>query len=460
MDQRKADIIAGVIVDKINGTQLSPTAEEELYRDDHFGTRLDNSTGISTIYAIGSLVRRKSLIDAVSGLISYADIKHHFQTSLSDSRVRGIMFQVDTYGGEAGDCFELADFIREARAEKPIWGVADIDALSAGYALLSSCERCFIAPRGSGGSIGAIIVHCERSRQNEMIGLTYTVLRSAPQKALGTPYEELPQPAIDKYMASLARTGKAFADLVARNRPQLSTDAIIGTEGQWYDAEDAAALNLVDGVRTFDDAFMEFAARLDTGVVPQPPPPAPAPIEPEEIDMTEATGGAPNPATAVPNPAAPNPAAPPAVETAAPVMPGAGQVIPIASAAGASGEVWQRYISDMRETCELAGQPQRLGEFLGLNLSVADARKKLIDERAAAATAAAGHTSTVNPGASAGNGGGNGVLSASLGAFGSLSFDTSTPMTADQAAGWDREFAKTRAMREQSEGSGQPATRR
>lgn len=468
MDDRKAATIADVFADAMKGQKLSPTAEEELLRDDYFGTRIEQNSGIATIYAIGSLVRRKTWLDAVSGLVSYSDIKHHLTEALNNGRVRGIMLQIDSFGGEAGDCFELADYIRESRATKPIWGCADIDALSAGYALLSACERCFVAPRGSAGSIGAVIIHCERSRMNDAMGITYTVLRSAPQKALGTSVEPLPEIAAEKYLASLKKTGQAFADLVARNRPGLSRDAIIGTEGQWYDAEEALALNLVDGVRTFDNAFAEFADRLDAGISPEPPPPAPAPIEEEETDMTTGAnnGGTGNPPAATNNAPAPGSSPAPAVESVP--APGAGQpdnVISLDQARGQERATYAAYVNDMTQTCELAGAPQRLGEFLRLNLSVADARKRLLDERAAASAGAAPDTSNTNAAAGhASQGGGAGGLTSLLGnrqgaiggggIAGSLAFDTASPMSAEQSDAWDKAFSRARGQRETAEAMG------
>lgn len=466
MDDRKASTIADVFTEAMRGQKLSPTAEEELYRDDYFGTRIEQNSGIATIYAIGSLVRRKTWLDAVSGLVSYSDIKHHLTEALNNGRVRGIMLQIDSFGGEAGDCFELSDFIRESRAVKPIWGVADIDALSAGYALLSACDRCFVAPRGSAGSIGAVIIHCERSRMNEAIGVTYTVLRSAPQKALGTSVEPLPEKAAEKYLASLAKTGQAFADLVSRNRPGLSRDAILATEGQWYDAEEARTLNLVDDVLTFDAAFQQFADRLDAGISPEPPPPAPAPIEEEENDMTTAANNGTNPPAATGTAPAPGTSPAPAIETAAP-LPGTGQpdnVVSLDQARGQERAAYAAYVNDMTQTCELAGAPQRLGDFLRQNLSVADARKRLLDERAAATAGAAPDTSNTNPAAgSAAQGGSTGGLAQLLGnrggiagggGMGNLAFDTASPMSAEQSAEWDKAFARARGQRETAEAIG------
>lgn len=450
LDDRKAAIISGILVDKINGTpKLSPTAiEDEIYRDDYFGSRIDQSSGICTIYAIGTLVRRKTLLDAASGLVSYSDIKHYINGAISDNRVKGILLQIDSFGGEAGDCFELADYIREKNAEKPIWGSADINAMSAGYALLSSCERCFVAPRGQVGSIAAVIVHMERSKQNEMMGLTYTVIRSLPQKALGTSLEPLPQEAFDKYSASIKKTGRAFADLVSRNRPALGVEAILGLEGQWYDADDARALNLVDDVLTFEQTFEAFASRLESGK-PEPPPQRQAPIEPTEEDgMSGANnnpqGGNPNPAATENSPSPPpTPAPTPNANQPAAQAPGTGAVVPIAAAAGAGDAVWNKYITEMRETCEVAGHPEMLGEFLAANIPVHDARKKLIDMRAAAANSAAPNISNTNPGASQPN-------SANVSLFGnaaSLSFDTKTPMTKAQEDAWNAAFERVRPAR-------------
>ncbi len=147
------------------------------------GDNVDVVGGIAVIQAFGSLVRRKTAMQAYSGLTSYADLAAAFDQAVADNNVRAVLLRLDSFGGEAGGCFEFCERIYQARKTKPIWAVADIYALSGAYAIGCSAERLYVVPSGQVGSIGVVAVHCETSRMNDAAGITYTVLRAGAQKA-------------------------------------------------------------------------------------------------------------------------------------------------------------------------------------------------------------------------------------------------------------------------------------
>lgn len=440
MDTRKLDIVVPLFIDIINGKPVEKIEAVErmewLEPGDYY---VDDRTGIAIVPAIGSLLRRKTMMDSISGFTSYKDIQTSFEGAMADNRAKAILFQVDTFGGEAGDCFELAAKIREWRNQKTIWGAADIDALSAGYALISACSRVVVAPRGSVGSIGAVCIHVERSQQNEMLGVTYTVLRSAPRKAEATPYEVLPEEAAAKMLTSLERTGAAFADCVSLNRPSISAANALATEGQWYDAQDGLALNLVDGVGSYDDVFAELAASISPNAPAKAPPEPLAPPEDAEDGEDEPEE---NMATQDPNKttaALPAPA-PPAVTGEA-----AGNVTSLDAARSAEQAGFAEYVQHLDDMCAAARQPAMLGEFIRNKTTIADARKILINGQASATAAAttattggAADLSNLNPGAS------KAPSASAIPYVAGFTLDIGTPMTAEQSTGWDNAFGRAR----------------
>lgn len=293
VDERKLETIIPIFERKMTGIPLDQNLSADDYRDDG-GYTVDVENGIAVIPIIGTLIRRSTWLDAYSGLQSYSQIQENIDTALSDARVKGILLHIDSCGGESPGCFELCDYIYAARAIKPIWSIGDVDMMSAAYALGCSAERCLTAPRGHVGSIGVISVHLERSRQNDMAGLTYTVFRAGERKADFNPYEKLPPEAAQKQLASMERTRNVFVQTVSRNRAGISVQAALDTEGQWYDPEDGLELGLIDGIATFEQAFTQFAESLAVPpalVEPPKQPDAPVEQEPEpEIDPAEETG--------------------------------------------------------------------------------------------------------------------------------------------------------------------------
>lgn len=400
VDARKLDDVVPVFMRRLNGqsdddeVMPAPTDPDEPI--------VDQASGVAIIPIIGSLVRRPSMMEMMSGITSYEDISCALDCALNDARVRGILLQVDTFGGEAGGCFELCQKIYDSRNVKPIWAVADIEALSAGYAILSSATRCFVAARGHVGSIGVVSVHVERSQMNEMMGLNYTVFRAGERKADFNPFEKLAPEAAAKQLDYMERTRQTFAQTVVRNRNGLLTlPQVLDTEGDFFDAEDGLSKKLVDEINTFDGVFGQLTslvAQPTSGIAPVAPPQTPSPEDEESGGQSEpsnspdedtamqtnnGTGASTGTAAQTTPPAAgaTTPAPAPVVETQAPAPAPVPAATPVnvVSLDTARPDQAAREISEL---CTISGRPDLLAGFITEGLSVGDVRKRLLDLRA------------------------------------------------------------------------------
>ncbi|HEX3860380.1 MAG TPA: S49 family peptidase [Stellaceae bacterium] len=273
MDARKLDGVVPAFMRRLAGDpdQTDPADQRDPGEPTIAG-------GIAVIPVIGSLVRRKTAMDAFSGLSSYGDIVGAVSAAAANPGVKAVLLQIDSFGGEAAGCFEACDALFALRGTKPIWASADVYALSGGYALASCADRLYVAPSGQIGSIGVVAVHCEFSQQNAAEGIAYTVLRAGDMKAAGNPLEPLDPRFAAKMQQSLDRNRAKFADMVVRNRRGVTLRQVLATEGTWLEPEEALPLKLVDGVATFADAFGMLA---DAVAAPQEPP---APIGQEPPD--------------------------------------------------------------------------------------------------------------------------------------------------------------------------------
>lgn len=419
VDGRKLDNIIPAFAKIINGEPQKELSDSD-YREDGGNMSIDTASGIAIIPVMGSLIRRSTWLDAWSGLTSYGEIAECIDAAINDARVKGILLQLDSFGGEAAGCFELCDKIFAAREQKPIWAIADVDALSAGYAILSSAEMCFCDPSGSTGSIGVVAVHCERSQMNAAMGITYTVFRAGDRKAEFNPYEKLTSEAAIKMLTSMEKMRQRFAETVSRNRNGLPVSSILETEGQWYDPDDAKALGLIDDILTYDAVFAQFAATLTQPVVAAAPedteeeptdelPDNPGDEETPETDNDPETDpdepeDIPDQSTAevvqmaeITKPTAPRqPATPPrsATATAPPATQAAPATVVSLDDARPAAESKELQIASM---CKLAGKPELAADYIVSGKSVADVQAELLNARAEA-DAAAGELSNQHPG--------------------------------------------------------------
>lgn len=419
VDGRKLDTVIPIFEAKING-KPEPAVSDSDWRDDSGNMTIDTDAGIAIIPVIGSLVRRPTWLDAYSGLTSYGEVAECLDNAINDARVKGIILQIDSFGGEAAGCFELCDAIYAARGPKPIWAIADVDALSAGYAILSSADQCFSDPAGSTGSIGVVAIHCERSQQNAAMGITYTVFRAGDRKAEFNPYEKLTSAASIKMLTSMEKMRDRFVSTVARNRG-IDPVVVSETEGQWYDPDDAKELGLINGILTFDQVFSNMAELIasppaDPEDAEISPPPANSPDDQQESDgeddpddgdgedndelpddipeeqTSEVIQMAEHNASGATPPA--RPIKTPSATTATATPPATAEVVALDSARP-NAESRELQIANL---CKVAGMPELAADFImDATKSVSDVQTALINKRASD-NAAPGELSNSHPG--------------------------------------------------------------
>ena len=161
------------------------------------------------------------------GLQSYEMIRADFQDAVADPRIQGILLDVDSPGGEVGGLFDLADEIFAARAEKPIYAIANDDAFSAAYALASSAERLFVTSTGGVGSVGVIAIHVDQSSFDEKVGRKYTAVFAGAKKNDFNPHEPLSDSAKDELQSQIDSLYDMFVGL---GRPEPRDEDGAGAE--------------------------------------------------------------------------------------------------------------------------------------------------------------------------------------------------------------------------------------
>jgi signal peptide peptidase SppA len=233
---------------------------------------------IAVISVIGTLVCRSGYLDAVSGLVPYADIGEAIARAMTDPGVRGVVLDVDSSGGEVGGLFNLVEQIQtiKAASDKPLWAVANEIALSAAYAIASTADRLYVTRTGEVGSIGVVAVHIDESGADAKAGLSWNFVFAGDQKVDGNAHEPLSQRARATIQADVDRLYAEFCALVAANRG-ISSDAARGTNAAIYRGDLAVRAGLADRVGTLELAIAEMVTELDRAAsAPRPtinPPP-------------------------------------------------------------------------------------------------------------------------------------------------------------------------------------------
>lgn len=290
------------------GAALEVASMEHLEQAYGFGPQRDTDRkpfvyqdGFAIIPVHGALINR---FGGSWGFVTgYQYIRRVFNAALEDDDVKVIVFDIDSPGGEAAGCFELAEEIRKGREIKPSLAVVDSLAASAGYAIPSACTRMVATPSSKIGSIGVIRMHMNVKGALDQMGVEVTIIE-APEdgmKSAGSPFRSLTDDEKKDFQAQVNRAYDDFVSLIVANRG-LNDNEVRETKAKVYRADEALALRLIDAVKTPSEAVSSFLAELADDDDPEEP-------NDEEMNMAQAQE---NKGTEVPS----NGAAAPAVATA------------------------------------------------------------------------------------------------------------------------------------------------
>ena len=234
---------------------------------DGLGRRLDGRgipafdmvDGVAVIAIEGSLIQKGGWIGASSGETSYQGLQTQIARAARSPDVKGVVFEVDSFGGMVNGAFETAAAISALSKAKPTIAILTDYAYSAAY-LLASQARQIVAPAfGGAGSIGAIMLHADYSSALDREGIDVTIIKSGAHKADGNPYERLPAATRDRWQAGVDAVRDQFAAVVGKGRAGRMTNAqAMKTEAQAFSASEALELGLIDAVGDGQQAFAEF----------------------------------------------------------------------------------------------------------------------------------------------------------------------------------------------------------
>ena len=268
----------------------------------------------------------------------------------ADNRARGILLDIDSPGGEAGGVFDLARAIRQAGQVKPIWAMANDDALSAAYVLASAADRIWSTQTAALGSLGVVALHADQSGFDAAEGIKYTYLYRGARKVDANPHSPLSDEGQTAIQSEVDRLYEKLVSLVAEHR-SVETSRIRGQEAAIYFGENAVSAGLVDKIGTFEQAHAALAQHI---VNPQ---------QPRGPKME-----APNP----PNGEQPNPTPP--------ATPPADNVVQLRVDEALTA--YKAQAREIAELCALARYPELAAGFIGEGLKIETVRQRLLAKQA------------------------------------------------------------------------------
>lgn len=220
--------------------------------------------GVAVIPIEGTLVQKGSWIGSSSGETSYEGLQVQIARAARTAAVKGVVFEVDSFGGMVNGAFETAVAIRELSKAKPTIAILTDYAYSAGYLLASQARQVIMPEFGGAGSIGVVMMHADFSGNLEQEGIKVTFIHAGRHKVDGSPFLPLPDDLRDKWQAEVEAMRNRFAEAVGKGRgKRLTKAAALKTEAQAFDASEAVELGLADAIGEGQAAFDAFIKEVN-----------------------------------------------------------------------------------------------------------------------------------------------------------------------------------------------------
>lgn len=224
------------------------------------------SAGIAIIPVHGTLINRfGSSWGYVTG---YNFIRQQTAAAGADPDVLGIVYDMNSYGGEAAGCFECSGDIKTLANGKPTLSVIDSNCYSACYAMAAGTDKIVSTPSSGIGSIGVVAMHVSMEKMLADWGIEITFVHAGKHKVDGNPFEALPDDVKASMQKSIDKSYDSFVGVVTAGRP-MDDKAVRATEAATYRADDALSLGLIDAIATPQVALQAFLGEL-SGSTSQP----------------------------------------------------------------------------------------------------------------------------------------------------------------------------------------------
>ena len=233
---------------------------EEEQRDRRFrqlGITNDGKRGNLNI--TGTLVAKAGEIDAdCMELTSYEKLHSTFQKQVNEG-IQELVLHVNSGGGSAFSCFEMAKEVKDLATSKGIKIYAWVDGLSASaaYAWTSIADEIVARKDSEVGSVGVVVQLINNSKMLENIGITRQFVYHGDQKIPFTDSGEFSPQFISSIQKKVDKTGLEFNTFVASNR-NMSVEDVIATNAEVFDADQALAVGFIDKIMTQSEFFNDY----------------------------------------------------------------------------------------------------------------------------------------------------------------------------------------------------------
>lgn len=212
--------------------------------------------GIAVLPIEGVIAPKANLFTKISGGFSAQMGVKQIESAIADSRVKGLVLQIDSPGGSVFGTPELGAAVRELAKTKPIVAVTDGMMASAAYWIGSAANAVYASgPTVQVGSIGVVTSHSVAASGGQVTEIT-----AGRYKRIASPYKPLSEEGAAYLQSQVDHLYAVFVDAVAEQRGVSAADVLQHmADGRIFIGQQAMDAGLIDGFATLDDIVEQMA---------------------------------------------------------------------------------------------------------------------------------------------------------------------------------------------------------
>lgn len=204
----------------------------------------------------------------MSGTIGYngtscspEGLKELLDEAQADPNIKAVVLRVNSGGGTATAGEEMASYVRDFKASKPIVVSSAAINCSAAYEISSQADRIFVAKSTEIGSIGTVMQSIDYSGLMKLLGVNIDNIASAESKDSSYGSRPLTDEERAYYQDLVDQINAVFTDNVAQGRHLSAEEVSQLATGLPFTGVTAVNNGLADEIGTLEDA-LDAAASL------------------------------------------------------------------------------------------------------------------------------------------------------------------------------------------------------
>jgi protease-4 len=184
------------------------------------------------------------------------DLRFALQQARDDSRVKAIVLEIDSPGGEVTAADQIYNAVTKARARKPVVIYMDSLAASGGYYIACGGKYLMANETTITGSIGVIIQTLNYEQLFNKVGLASVVFKSGKFKDILNGARPMTPEERELIQRFVMETYDKFLGIVSKER-NLPADQLRNNiaDGRILSGKEALNAKLIDGVGQIEDAY-------------------------------------------------------------------------------------------------------------------------------------------------------------------------------------------------------------